>query len=191
MPLDAVIWQLFATYHPGGCHGHQFWRKKLGCGESVGLVPFSAKYIKFSRQRDPHGLTDTLIQVGLGNLWFLQVNKLVDWRLQVLALWNLNGNYELSFRQIKEESTDGSGSVCRIGFYGISYVLGVCSVGRLRCQSWRIQHPVLESSGTPGVTATSGLTSAGCHLTRLASDLGQAQKNCHHTVQKYLCTVHI
>ncbi len=34
--------------------------KKLGCGKSVGLVPFSAKYIKFSRQRDPHGVTDSL-----------------------------------------------------------------------------------------------------------------------------------
>jgi hypothetical protein len=54
-------------------------------------------------------------------------------------------NYELSFRQIKEELTDGSGSVCRVGFYAISYVLGVCSVGRLRCWSRRIQHPVLES----------------------------------------------
>ncbi len=29
---------------------------------------------------------------------------------------------------------------------------------------------------TPGVTATSGLTSAGCRLTRLASDLGQARQ---------------
>ncbi len=48
--------------------------KKLGCGESVGLVLFSAKYLKFSRQRDPHRLADTLIRVGLGNLWFLQVN---------------------------------------------------------------------------------------------------------------------
>jgi hypothetical protein len=33
------------------------------------------------------------------------------------------------------------------------------------------------------VTATSELLSAGCHLTRLASDLGQAH-------QKYVCTVH-
>ena len=58
----------------------------------------------------------------------------------------LNGNCELSFRRTKEESTDGSGSVCHIEFYVISYVLGVCSVGRLRCRSQRIQHPVLEST---------------------------------------------
>jgi hypothetical protein len=32
----------------------------MGCGKSVGLVPFSAKYLKFSRQRDPHGLTHGL-----------------------------------------------------------------------------------------------------------------------------------
>ena len=36
------------------------------------------------------------------------------------------GNYELSFRQIKEELTDGFRSVCHVGFYVISYVLGVC-----------------------------------------------------------------
>jgi hypothetical protein len=55
--------------------------KKLGCGESVGLGVFSAKYLKFSRQRDPHRLTDTLIRVGLGNLRFLQVHLLhVGWR---------------------------------------------------------------------------------------------------------------
>ncbi len=75
MQLDAIIWRLFATYCPGGCHGHQFWRKKSGNGESVGIVPFSAKYLKFSRQRDPHGLTDTLIRVGLGNLRLLQVKR--------------------------------------------------------------------------------------------------------------------
>jgi hypothetical protein len=50
---------------------------KSGCGESVGLVLVSAKYLKFSRQRDPHRLTDTLIQVGLGNLLFLQVKSIV------------------------------------------------------------------------------------------------------------------
>jgi hypothetical protein len=50
--------------------------KKLGCGESVGLVPFSAKYLKFSRQRDPHrrtdGLTDahTLASRGLEELFY-------------------------------------------------------------------------------------------------------------------------
>ncbi len=55
-------------------------------------------------------------------------------------------NYELNFRRIKEESTEGPGSVCRVGFYAISYVLGVCSVGRLRCWLQRIQHPVLEST---------------------------------------------
>ena len=58
----------------------------------------------------------------------------------------LNGNYELSFRRIKEESTDGSGSVCHVGFYVISYVFGVCSVGRLSFRSRRIQHLVLEST---------------------------------------------
>jgi hypothetical protein len=39
------------------------------------------------------------------------------------------GNYELRFlilSDLKEESTDGSGSVCHVGFYVISYVLGVC-----------------------------------------------------------------
>jgi hypothetical protein len=36
------------------------------------------------------------------------------------------GNYELNFRRIKEESTDGSRSVCHVEFYMISYVLGVC-----------------------------------------------------------------
>ncbi len=41
------------------------------------------------------------------------------------------GNYELSFRRIKEESTNGFGSVCYVGFYVISYVLGVCSFGGL------------------------------------------------------------
>jgi hypothetical protein len=38
--------------------------KKSGCGKSVGLVPFSAKYLKFSRQRDPHRLTDSLEVAG-------------------------------------------------------------------------------------------------------------------------------
>ncbi len=51
---------LAITYRPGRCHGHQFWHKKTGCGESVGLVPFSAKYLKFSRQRDPYRQTDSL-----------------------------------------------------------------------------------------------------------------------------------
>jgi hypothetical protein len=32
MPLDAAIGQVFDLYHPGGRHGHQFWRKKLSCG---------------------------------------------------------------------------------------------------------------------------------------------------------------
>ena len=34
--------------------------KKSGCGESVGHVPFSAKYLKFSCQKDTHRLTDSL-----------------------------------------------------------------------------------------------------------------------------------
>ncbi len=37
-----------------------------------------------------------------------------------------DGKYELNFRRIKEELTDGSGSVCHVGFYVISYVLDVC-----------------------------------------------------------------
>jgi hypothetical protein len=37
-----------------------------------------------------------------------------------------NRNYELKFRRINEESTDGSGSGCHVDFYMISYVLGVC-----------------------------------------------------------------
>jgi hypothetical protein len=50
---------------------------KLGCGESVGLVPYSAKYLKFSRQRDPHGLTHglthahTLASRGLEEPFFI------------------------------------------------------------------------------------------------------------------------
>jgi len=32
MPLDAAIGQVFTPYHPGGRHGHQFWRKKSSCG---------------------------------------------------------------------------------------------------------------------------------------------------------------
>ena len=32
MPLDAAIGRLFDPYRPGGCRGHQFWRKKLSCG---------------------------------------------------------------------------------------------------------------------------------------------------------------
>ena len=42
----------------------------------------------------------------------------------------------------------------------------------------------MVTSPRRSVTDTSGLTSAGCHLTRLASDLGQAR-------QKYVCTVHL
>jgi hypothetical protein len=32
MPLDAIIGQLFALFHPSGRHGHQFWCKKSSCG---------------------------------------------------------------------------------------------------------------------------------------------------------------
>ncbi len=42
----------------------------------------------------------------------------------------------------------------------------------------------MVTSPRRSVNDTSGLTSAGCHLTRLASDLGQA-------CQKYVCTVHL
>ncbi len=38
--------------------------KKSGCGESVGLVPFSAKYLNFSRQRDPYRQTDSLTDMN-------------------------------------------------------------------------------------------------------------------------------
>ncbi len=40
---------------------------------------------------------------------------------------SLCGNYELSFRRMYEESTGGSGNVCCIGFYRISFVW-VCVV---------------------------------------------------------------
>ena len=33
-------------------------------------------------------------------------------------------NYELSFSQINQDSTDGPGNVHRVGFYVISYVWG-------------------------------------------------------------------
>ncbi len=42
----------------------------------------------------------------------------------------------------------------------------------------------MVTSPLRSVTDTSGLTSAWCHLTRLASDLGQAR-------QKYICMVHL
>jgi hypothetical protein len=32
MPSGAAIGQVFAPYHPGGRHGHQFQLKKLSCG---------------------------------------------------------------------------------------------------------------------------------------------------------------
>ena len=32
MPPDPAIRQVFALYHPGGCHSHQVWRKKMSCG---------------------------------------------------------------------------------------------------------------------------------------------------------------
>jgi hypothetical protein len=41
------------------------------------------------------------------------------------------------------------------------------------------------------VTATSELMSAGCHLTHLASDLGQACQKYHCTVHNYICMVQI
>jgi len=43
MPLDPAIGQLFAPYLPGGCHGHQFWRKKLSCGIVKSLFKASVK----------------------------------------------------------------------------------------------------------------------------------------------------
>jgi hypothetical protein len=42
----------------------------------------------------------------------------------------------------------------------------------------------MVTSPRRSIADTSGLTSAGCHLTRLASDLGQAH-------QKYICMVHL
>jgi hypothetical protein len=43
MPLDAAIGQLIAPYRLGGCHGHQFWRKKLSCGIVKSLFEPSVK----------------------------------------------------------------------------------------------------------------------------------------------------
>ncbi len=60
MPLDAKSGNYLPHIAPADAMVINFGIKKLGCGESVGLVPFSAKYLKFSRQRDPHGLTDRL-----------------------------------------------------------------------------------------------------------------------------------
>jgi len=43
MPLNATIGPVFAPYCPSGCHGHQFWRKKLSCGIVNSLFEASAK----------------------------------------------------------------------------------------------------------------------------------------------------
>jgi len=43
MPLDAAIGRLFAPYCLGGCHGHQFWRKKSSCGIVKSLFEASVK----------------------------------------------------------------------------------------------------------------------------------------------------
>ncbi len=54
-----------------------------------------------------------------------------------VVVYPKEGNYELNFRRIKEESTDGSGSVCHVEFYVISYVLGVCGPASGREGSYR------------------------------------------------------
>jgi hypothetical protein len=41
MPLDATIGRVFDPYRPGGRHGHQFWRKKLSCGNVKSLFEAS------------------------------------------------------------------------------------------------------------------------------------------------------
>ena len=68
-----------------------------------------------------------------------KVNELAEVRLtstsivkRYVVVYQKKRNYELKFRQIKEESTDGSGSVCHVEFYVISYVLGVRFWFRLR-----------------------------------------------------------
>jgi hypothetical protein len=49
MPLDAAIGQVFDLYHPGGRHGHQFWRKKLSCG--IVKLLFEASSVQKARNR--------------------------------------------------------------------------------------------------------------------------------------------
>jgi hypothetical protein len=54
------------------------------------------------------------------------------------VVWYLkNEIISLSFRRIKEESSDGSGSVNHVDFYVISYVLGVCGFASGREGSYR------------------------------------------------------
>ncbi len=50
----------------------------------------------------------------------------------------------LSFRRIKEESSNGSGSVNHVDFYVISYVLGVCGFASGREGSYQASLPVAK-----------------------------------------------
>ena len=43
MPLEAAIGRLFAPYHLGGRHGHQFRSKKSSCGIVKSLFEASVK----------------------------------------------------------------------------------------------------------------------------------------------------
>jgi hypothetical protein len=51
MPLDAVIWRLQIA--SADAMVINFGVKKTGCGKSVGLVPFSAKYLSFPAKGTP------------------------------------------------------------------------------------------------------------------------------------------
>jgi hypothetical protein len=46
--MDAAIGQLFAPYRLGGCHGHQFLRKKSSCG--VVEIAFRSKHSKGTKR---------------------------------------------------------------------------------------------------------------------------------------------
>jgi hypothetical protein len=61
------------------------------------------------------------------------------------VVWYLkNEIISLSFRRIKEESSDGSGSVNHVDFYVISYVLGVCGFASGREGSYQASLPVAK-----------------------------------------------
>jgi hypothetical protein len=76
----------------------------------------------------------------------------------------------------------------RIGNVSISYLCNLISLHRFLRQYLCLYKTSCRgevvTSPHRSVTDTSGLTSAGCHLTCLASDFGQAR-------QKYVCTVHL
>ncbi len=78
-------------------------------------------------------------------------------------------------------------------FYSNPFEL-ILLYGFLRCYLYMFKiscRAEVVTSPCRSVTATPGLTSAGCHLTRLASDLSWMRQKYHCTVHKYVCTVHI